>query len=97
MFSIHQHLNSNQEELFAFIYLFIYLFCIKRQERMIKIQLAHICRSYLKFWHILELSHKVHWGINLPPQKLPPPSFAKPLQIVQAPFLGNSSYILLFL
>ena len=31
------------------IYLFI---CIKLQERLIKIQLAHISKSYLKFQHV---------------------------------------------
>ena len=49
--------------MFLFIYLFMY-FCIKPQERLIKIQLAHMSKSYLKFRHVTELSHSVHWGIN---------------------------------
>ena len=31
---------------------------------MIKIQCAHISKSYLKFQHVPELSHSVHRGIN---------------------------------
>ena len=64
----------------------IYFFLrITQQKRLIKIQFAHISKSYLKFWHLPELSHGVYRGIN-PPQKHPPPSFLpSPLQIVQAP------------
>ena len=52
---------------------------------MIKIQRAHISKSYLKFRHVPELSHSMHQGI-IPPQKHPPPYFLpSPLQIVQAP------------
>ena len=60
-----QHLNSNREDFFTFIF----LFCIKLQERLIKIQYAHISKSYLKFWHIPELSHSVHQDINPSPLK----------------------------
>ena len=43
-----------------------------------KIQLAHVSKSYLKFRHVPELSHSVHRGIIPPPSK-PPSSlfFAK--------------------
>ena len=45
--------------------LWIYFFlCIKLQERLIKIQCTHISKSYLKFWHVPELDHSVHRGIN---------------------------------
>ena len=33
-----------------------------------KIQVAHIRKSYLKLQYVLELSHSAHSGIN-PPQK----------------------------
>ena len=89
-----QHLNSNREELFAFIY----FFCIMLQEISWPILLAHIIKSYFRFRHVPELSHSVHRGINpSPPQKHPPPSFLpSPMQIVQAPFLGNSPLYIAF-
>ena len=75
-----QHLNSNREDFFAFI-LFFY---IKLQEKLIKFQHAQISKSYLKFWHVPELSHSVHRGIN-PTQKLPPSYFLpRSQQIAQA-------------
>ena len=37
---------------------------MKLQERLIKVQLAHISMSYLKFRHVPELIHSVHQGIN---------------------------------
>ena len=43
-----QHLKSNREERFTYTFIFIY---IKLQERYIKIQLASINKSYLKFRH----------------------------------------------
>ena len=55
-----QHWNSNSRR-FLRIYFFL---CIKLQERLIKIQCAHIIKSYLKFQHVPELSHSVHRGIN---------------------------------
>ena len=66
-----QHLNSNREDFFTFIF----LLCIKPQEILIRshqrIQYAHISKSYPKLRHVPELSHSVHRGIN-PPQKHPP-------------------------
>ena len=57
---------------------------------MIKIQRAHISKSYLKFRHVPELSHRVHRGITPPPQKHPPLYFLpSPFQIVQAPLFGE--------
>ena len=77
------------------IYFFLWIIL---QEQSWPIQLAHISRSYLRFWHVPELSHSVHWGINPPlPQKHHPLSFLRsPLQIVQAHFLSNSPNILFF-
>ena len=60
------HLNSNREDFFAFTFFFE----IKLQERLINIQQAHISKSYLKFWHVPELGHSVHRGIN-PSSKAP--------------------------
>ena len=79
-----QYLNSNQEDFFAFIYLFI--FCFKLQERLIKIQCTHINKSYLKFRHVPELSHSVDRSIN-PASKKTFPHYFLPstLQIVQFP------------
>ena len=57
-----QHVNSNREDFFVKI-----LSCIKLQERLIKIQCAHISKSYLKFRHVPELGHSVHRGINSRP------------------------------
>ena len=50
---------------------------MKLQERLIKVHLPHISKSYLKFRHVPELIHSVHWGIN--PQSKTPSSlfFAK--------------------
>ena len=62
-----QYLNSNRKDFFAFFFL-----CIKLHERLIKIQCAHIIKSYLKFRSVPELSHSVQRGINSP-QKHPPP------------------------
>ena len=74
-----QHLNSNLEDFF----IFIFFLCIKPQERLIKIQYAHISKSYPKLRHVPELSHSVHRGIN-PPQKHPP-IFAKPSENCPSP------------
>ena len=91
-----QHLNSNREDFFAFIY-YYYYFCIKLQERLIKIQCAHISKSYLKFRYVPELSHSVHRGIN-PLQKHPLRYFLpSPLQIVQAPLFKQFPLYIVFL
>ena len=81
-----QHLNSNQEDFFAFMF----FLSIKPQERLIKIQHAHISKSYLKFQHVPEISQSVHRGISSPSKTPTSLFFAKP------PFLGNSpdSYII---
>ena len=83
-----QYLNSNREDFFSFIF----FLSIKLQERLIKISCAHISKSYLEFWHVLELSDSVHQGINPPPPKKHPSPYFLPshLQIVQASFSGNS-------
>ena len=74
-----QHLNSNREDFFAFI-LFFY---IKLPKKLIKFQRAHISKSYLKFWHVPELSHSALRGIN----------HAHPLcKLSKPPFLGNYQY-----
>ena len=57
------HLNSSH----------IFL-CIKLHERLIKIQCAHISKSYLKFQHVPELSYSAHRVINPPPPKKKTPS-----------------------
>ena len=63
---------------------------------MIKIQLARISKSYLKFRDAPELSHSVHPGIS-PPDKHSPPSFCQaPCKLFKPPFLGNSPYIYFF-
>ena len=80
-------------------FLSIYFFlCIKLQERLIKIQCAHIRKSYLKFCHVPELNHSVHRGINPPPpsKALSSLYFAKPSANYPNPFIGNSPYILFF-
>ena len=75
-----EHLISSREDFFAFFFL-----CVKLQEISIKIQYAHISKSYLKFRHVPELSQSVHRGIN-PLPKHPPPYFLPSLlQIVEAP------------
>ena len=48
-----QHLKLNREYFLACIFFFIY---IKLQERLIKIQLPPINKSYLKFRHLVVLS-----------------------------------------
>ena len=67
MFSV-QLLNLNGDRRTLRIYFFLR---IKLQERLIKIQLAHISKSYIKFLHAPELSHSVHRGINPFPSKTP--------------------------
>ena len=53
-------------------------------------------------YHVMfnQVQHSGHEGINLPPQKHHPLFLAKPpplnQQTVQAPFFGNSPYILVF-
>ena len=66
-----QHLNSNRQDFFTFIFFFAFIFSL------IKIQCAHISKSYLKFRHVPELSHSVHQGIN-PLKNTLLPIFAKP-------------------
>ena len=65
---------------------------------MIKIQRAHISKSYLKFRHVPKLSHSVYRGINSPsPQKHSPLYFLPSLlQIVDTPLFMQLPYILLF-
>ena len=83
-----QHLNSNREDFFAFIF----FLCIKLQETLIKIQRAHISKSYLKFRHMPELSHSVDRGINGPSKAPSCLFFVKPPENCPIPFFGNSSY-----
>ena len=79
-----------------FIRIYFFL-CIRLQERLIKIQCAHIRKSYLKFSHVPEFSHSVYRGINPPPpSNAPSLYFAKPSANYPNPFLGNSPYILFF-
>ena len=73
-----QHFKSRR---FLQIYFFL---CIKRQERLIKIQCALISKSYLKFRHVPLLSHGVYQGINPLKNTLPifcqdPCKLSKPL------------------
>ena len=96
MFSL-QHLNSNWGKRTICIYFFLY---IKLQERLIKIQLAHISKTCLKFRHAPKLSHSVHQGINPPPPKHRPPSYLpSPLQLVllQAPLFRQFPLYIVFL
>ena len=88
-----QHLNSNREDFFTFIF----LFCIKLQERLIKIQYAHFSKSYLKFWHVPELSHSVHRGINAAKKQPPPYFWPSPLQVVHCPIFRQFPIYVVFL
>ena len=90
-----QHLNLNRDWRALCIYFFL---CIKLQERLIKIQLAHNSKCYLKFWHAPDLSHSGHQGINSPPKKHSPPSFLQSTQqIVQAPLFKQLPLYIVFL
>ena len=87
-----QHLNSNQEDFFAFVFFFA-LNYTKVWSNFNALTLASpilnsgIYKNELIVW--VEVSTS--------PQKHPTPYFlSSPFQIFQAPFLGNSPIILIF-
>ena len=83
-----QHLNSNREDFFAFIFFFA-LNCRKDWSKFNLLTSA----IPIKFRHAPELSHTVHLGIKPPVQKLPLPLFCQaPCKLAKSPFLGNSPY-----
>ena len=53
---------------------------------MIKIQLAHIGKSYLKFWHVPELSHSVRRSITPHKNTLVPLFCQAPCKLSKPPF-----------
>ena len=65
---------------------------------MIKIQCAHISKSYLKFWHVPELGHVcIEVSIPHPPKHSPPYFLSGLLQIAQAVFRQFPIYTYIYI